>query len=188
MYPIFIKEQLDKVKSTSKKIDLDNGELLRRALFRVRRAQFLMQMGLISPCVPVGAAVAPITNKSTFIMEEIQKKVCSKCGRELTLDNFYVKTTPDGIKVPRNQCKECDKEYMRGYSARRREKREAEKLAKTTKEALPTTMSEEVLLEFLAKVQPRILLKSLYERGYRGNLQVEVREVKTINLEHLFNE
>lgn len=121
-------------------------------------------------------------------MEEIQKKVCSKCGRELTLDNFYVKTTPDGIQVPRNQCKECYKEYMRGYIARRREKREAEKLAKTTKELLPTTMSEEVLLEFLANVQPRILLKSLYERGYRGNLQFEVREVKTISLEHLFNE
>ena len=121
-------------------------------------------------------------------MEEIQKKVCSKCGLELTLDNFYVKTTPDGIQVPRNQCKECYKEYMRGYGARRREKREAEILAKTTKELLPTTMSEEVLLEFLDKVQPRILLKSLYERGYRGNLQVEVREIKTISLEHLFNE
>ena len=180
------KELLDKVKSTSKKIDLDSGEPLRRAILRVQRAKFLMQMGLISPCVPDGAAVAPITDNSTFIMEE--KKVCPKCGRELTLDNFYVKTTPDGIRVPRNQCKECYKEYMRGYSARRREKREAEKLAKATKEALPTTMSEEVLLEFLAKVQPRILLKSLYERGYRGNLQVEVREVKTISLEHLFNE
>ena len=121
-------------------------------------------------------------------MEEIQKKVCSKCGRELTLDNFYVKVTPDGTKVPRNQCKECYREYMRGYSARRKEKREAEKLAKDTKELLPTTMSEDVLLEFLAKVQPRILLKSLYERGYRGNLQFEVREIKTISLEHLFNE
>lgn len=143
---------------------------------------------MLLPCVPFGAAVAPITNKSTFIMEEIQKKVCSKCGRELTLDNFYVKVTPDGIRVPRNQCKECYKEYMRGYIARKREKREAEKLAKATKELLPTTMSEEVLLEFLANVQPRILLKSLYERGYRGNLQVEVREIKTISLEHLFNE
>lgn len=121
-------------------------------------------------------------------MEEIQKKVCSKCGRELTLDNFYVKTTPDGIQVPRNQCKDCYKEDMRKYNARRREKREAEKIAKATKELLPTTMSEEVLLEFLANVQPRILLKSLYERGYRGNLQFEVREIKTISLEHLFNE
>ena len=118
------------MKSTAKKIDLDSGAPLRRALFRVQRAQFLMQMGLISPCVPVGAAVAPITNKSTFIMEEIQKKVRSKCGRELTLDNFYVKTTPDGTKVPRNYCKDCCKEYMREYSVRRREKREAEKLAK----------------------------------------------------------
>lgn len=181
-------EELDKVKSTSKKIDLDSRAPLRRALFRVQRAQFLMQMGLISPCVPVGAAVAPITKKSTFIMEEIQKKVCAKCGRELTLDNFYIKTNPDGTKGPRNYCKDCCKEYMREYSVRRREKREAEKLAEATKEALPTTMSEEVLLEFLAKVQPRILLKSLYERGYRGNLQVEVREVKTISLEHLFNE
>ena len=121
-------------------------------------------------------------------MEEIQKKVCSKCGRELTLDNFYVKVTSDGIKVPRNQCKECYREYLRGYSARKKEKREAEKLAKATKECLPRKMSEDVLLEFLANVQPRILLKSLYERGYRGNLQFEVREVKTISLEHLFNE
>ena len=121
-------------------------------------------------------------------MEEIQKKVCSKCGRELTLDNFYVKITPDGIQVPRNQCKECCKEYMRKYSARKKERRENEKLAETTKEALPTKVSEDVLLEFLANVQPRILLKSLYERGYRGNLQFEVREVKTISLEHLFNE
>lgn len=121
-------------------------------------------------------------------MEGIQKKVCSKCGRELTLDNFYVKVTPDGIKVPRNQCKDCYREDMRKYNARRKEKREAEKLAKTTKELLPTTMSEEVLLKFLANVQPRILLKSLYERGYRGNLQFEVREIKTISLEHLFNE
>ena len=121
-------------------------------------------------------------------MEEIQKKVCSKCGRELTLDNFYVKTTPDGVQVPRNQCKECYREYMRGYIARKKDRRENEKLAKATKEALPTKMSEEVLLKFLANVQPRILLKSLYERGYRGNLQVEVREIKTISLEHLFNE
>lgn len=147
-----------------------------------------MQRGSLLPCVPFGAAVAPLTNKSTFIMEEIQKKVCSKCGRELTLDNFYVKVTPDGIKVPRNQCKDCYKEDMRKYNARRREKRDAEKLAKATKELLPTTMSEEVLLEFLANVQPRILLKSLYERGYRGNLQFEVREIKTISLEHLFND
>ena len=121
-------------------------------------------------------------------MEEIQKKVCSKCGRELSLDNFYVKVTSDGIKVPRNQCKECYKEYMRGYGARGREKREAETLAKTTTEALPTTLSAEVLLEFLAKVQTRSHLKYLYERGYRGKWQVEVREIKTISLEHLFNE
>ena len=121
-------------------------------------------------------------------MEEIHKKVCSKCGRELTLDNFYFKESPDGTKVPRNMCKECFKEYMRGYSARKRERRENEKLAETTKEALPKKMSEEVILEFLANVQPRILLKSLYERGYRGSLQFEVREVKTISLEHLCNE
>lgn len=42
-------EELDKVMSTSKKLDLDNGELLRRAIFRVHRVQFLMQRGLATP-------------------------------------------------------------------------------------------------------------------------------------------
>ena len=45
-------EELDKVMSTSKKLDLDNGELLRRAIFRVHRAQFLMQRGLATPLRP----------------------------------------------------------------------------------------------------------------------------------------
>lgn len=121
-------------------------------------------------------------------MEEIQKKVCVKCGRELTLDHFYTKTNPDGTKSPRNECKECQRESMRGYSARRKAQREKEKLEEATKAALPKEMSEEVLLDFLKDVSPRILMKSLYDRGYRGNLQIEVREVKNISLDHLFNE
>ena len=42
-------EELDKVMSTAKKLDLDSGAPLRRALFRVHRVQFLMQRGLATP-------------------------------------------------------------------------------------------------------------------------------------------
>ena len=52
MRQIVKKEQLDKVKSTSKKIDLDSRAPLRRALFRVQRAKFLMQRGFATPLRP----------------------------------------------------------------------------------------------------------------------------------------
>lgn len=102
-------------------------------------------------------------------MEEIKTKVCTKCGKELPLSEFSSKKgTPDGLSY---QCKECAREYSREYTKRKREERLAAKEKGRMSEIIPeSTASEEVLMDFLLKVQPRLLMKALYKRGYDGDL------------------
>lgn len=102
-------------------------------------------------------------------MEEIKTKVCTTCGKELPLSEFSPnKRYSDGLAC---KCKECTREYYREYNKRKREERLADKEAGRMSEIIPkSTVQEDVLMDFLLKVQPRYLMKALYKRGYDGDL------------------
>lgn len=102
-------------------------------------------------------------------MEENKTKVCTKCGRELSVSEFTKKKgTPDGLSYI---CKDCLREYNHNYFKRKKEERLNEKDKGKMLEIIPESIaSEEVLMEFLLKVQPRYLMKALYKRGYDGDL------------------
>ena len=112
-------------------------------------------------------------------MEEIKTKVCTTCGKELPLSEFYQnKMYSDGLTC---KCKECARQYNKEYSKRKREERLAAKEKRRMSEIIPeSTASEEVLMDFLLKVQPRLLMKALYKRGYDGDLTYTERH--TINI------
>ena len=112
-------------------------------------------------------------------MEEIKTKVCTKCGKELPLSEFSPnKRYSDGFAC---QCKECTREYYREYNKRKREERLAAQSKERMSEIIPTsTAQEDVLMDFLLKVQPRLLMKALYKRGYDGDLTYTERH--TINI------
>lgn len=53
-------------------------------------------------------------------MEEPKTKVCSKCGRELPIEQFTRNhVCKNGYA---GQCKDCKREYMRKYNAQKRQK------------------------------------------------------------------
>lgn len=86
-------------------------------------------------------------------MEEIKTKKCSKCGRELTLDNFSkCASSSDGLQW---QCKECHREGVKKAYYKRKEK------------SFDVTPLGKVYTNVeLAKFQPRELLAELKARGY----------------------
>lgn len=89
---------------------------------------------------------------------EIKTKKCSKCGRELPVTEFYVKSNaPDGLQ---SWCKECSKRANK--QSRKRESGGAG--------------SEE-----LKMYTSRQLMEELAKRGYRGELEY----VKKININKL---
>lgn len=112
-------------------------------------------------------------------MEEIKTKVCSKCGREWPLSEFYKKSTSkDGLQ---SYCKACSKKLAIEYAQKSREKKKAHKI-------------EDERIEFegkykiytckeLAPFTPRQLMLELKARGYAGDLLY--REVKVT--EHRIN-
>lgn len=112
-------------------------------------------------------------------MEEIKTKVCTKCGKELPLSAFSPKKgTPDGRAY---QCQECVRKYGREYARRKREERLAAKEKARMSEIIPeSTASEEVLMNFLLKIQPRYLIKALYKRGYDGDLTYTEKHIINI--------
>ncbi len=80
-------------------------------------------------------------------MEQETKK-CSKCGRELPLDEFTKNAlSKDGM---RKRCKQCENE---------------ERKAVNQKKSKVYTNPE------LAKFQPRELMDELRARGFRGELE-----------------
>ena len=87
-------------------------------------------------------------------------KVCTKCGRELPLDQFSKQAKAKDGK--RSQCKECDLEYQR-------KKYEERRLSRTNNTAFSKLYSN---IE-LAKFTPRQLIEELKARGYRGTLTIE---------------
>lgn len=84
----------------------------------------------------------------------VATKRCTKCGQELTLDNFYRRSeSPDGLQ---NNCKACQKESSRDS------KRNQRVSALNVKGAADSR---------LAEFTPRELIEELRSRGYRGELQ-----------------
>ena len=83
----------------------------------------------------------------------METKRCTKCGRELTLDNFSkCASNADGLQ---RQCKECHRESVRNAYYKRKEKSFG-----ITPPNMVFTNPE------LAKFQPRELLAELKARGY----------------------
>ena len=96
----------------------------------------------------------------------METKVCTKCGRELPLENFYVNKSLKGGHD--NTCKECKNTYAKEWQKKNKEKKKAQKI-------------EEERIEFekkykiytnreLAKFTPRELMLELKARGYEGEL------------------
>ena len=83
----------------------------------------------------------------------METKRCTKCGRELTLDNFSkCANSSDGLQW---QCKECHRESVRNAYYKRKEK------------SFGITPPNKVFTNpELAKFQPRELLAELKARGY----------------------
>ena len=111
-------------------------------------------------------------------MKEIKTKVCSKCGREWSLSEFYKKSTSkDGLQ---SYCKECSKKLAIEYAQKSREKKahkiEDERIEFEGKYKIYTCKE-------LAPFTPRQLMLELKARGYAGDLLY--REVKVT--EHRIN-
>lgn len=116
-------------------------------------------------------------------MEEIKTKVCSKCGRELPLSEFYKrKVSNDGLQ---SYCKECAIKMSSEYAKKLRERRtarkiEAERIVFDNKYKIYTCKE-------LAPFTPRELMLELKARGYTGDLlyqEIKVTE-HHINLSKL---
>ena len=104
-----------------------------------------------------------------FTMEEIKTKVCSKCGRELSTENFYKNhTCKDGVDTI---CKECKSEYQREWARKNKEKKKAQKIEN---ERIEFEKKYKIYTnKDLAKFTPRELILELKARGYVGTLLYE---------------
>ena len=110
---------------------------------------------------------------------------CPCCKRELPVTSFAKSSDPksDGY---RSYCKDCQREKNKVYNARRTEK------IRATKQSDPSVLkrfSSSVLLKELASrddmnlleaFPPRVLLRSLYDYGFRGDLTITT--TKTVKL------
>ncbi len=113
----------------------------------------------------------------------METKICRKCGRELTVENFFKNhTCKDGIDTI---CKECKTAYQREWGKKNREKKrlqakENERIEFEKKYKIYTNRD-------LAKFTPRELMLELKARGYEGELVYIERIVKEhrINLSKL---
>ena len=109
----------------------------------------------------------------------METKICPKCGRELTVDNFAKHSkNKDGYQ---SHCRECAAAYAReNYRARVAKKKENERIEFEKKYKVYTNRE-------LAKFTPRELMLELKARGYEGELIFIERIVKEhrINLNKL---
>ena len=79
----------------------------------------------------------------------METKICRKCGKELSIDNFYKdRSAEDGLRC---YCKACIKAYN----------------------ASKKTDTERFTNPDLAKFKPRELIEELKARGYKGPLPYE---------------
>lgn len=92
-------------------------------------------------------------------------KVCSQCGRELPIEDFYEhKNAKDGYST---MCKKCHKERAK---AQNEERKRLLEIARSGGKQLKD-------------YSPRELMQELYRRGYKGTL--EYTEVHKIDITSL---
>lgn len=92
----------------------------------------------------------------------METKVCTRCGKELSLDSFFpVKKGGDKLRA---MCKCCMQEYQREYSLKR----------KVVNKKTPT-MGDNYRKVYnnpdLAVFTPKQLMDELRSRGYTGELK-----------------
>ncbi len=91
----------------------------------------------------------------------VQTKVCSKCGRELPIENFT-----RGRFGPTSLCKECKAEIMRTNAKKKEPKVEMRVAEYDTKQGAKS---------MLGLVTDEQLMKELQARGYSGTLSKTVK-------------
>ena len=97
--------------------------------------------------------------------DEITTKVCSRCGKELPITEFYEhKRSKDGFA---SMCKACHKQSIEASVAK---KKKLESIVKQGGKQLKD-------------YTPRELMEELYRRGYRGTLEYVEKHV--INFDDL---
>lgn len=97
----------------------------------------------------------------------MKTKVCSKCGQEKSVEEFYAHSTAkDGLQP---YCKYCQKEVAQN--------RVSEPKVKIKPEALAGVNKRPVFREDnpLSLYTPRELMQELYNRGYEGELTYTTR-------------
>lgn len=92
-------------------------------------------------------------------MEANQTKVCTKCGRELPLDNFGKGNNKDG---KRSWCKDCMRTAQKAYQVNRR--------------------TQPIPNPALAEFTSQDLITELRARGYEGTLSYTEVKVHKISL------
>ena len=87
----------------------------------------------------------------------METKICRKCGKELSIDNFYKdRSAEDGLRC---YCKAC----IKAYNASK----------KTDTERRRGGLTKVFTNPDLAKCKPRELIEELKARGYKGTLTYE---------------
>lgn len=99
----------------------------------------------------------------------METKVCTKCGRELPIENFYINKSLKGGHD--NTCKECKNAYAKEWQKKNREKKKARKIEE---ERIAFESKYKIYTDKdLAKFTPRQLILELKARGYVGTLLYE---------------
>ena len=130
--------------------------------------------------------------------KKVMTKVCSCCGRELPLSEFYAReASKDGYN---GQCRDCMREKSRKYSAKLRKKKLEvkkikESMAKKTKPVkphiiidktgmqntgVPSIAGVSVLPVDWSKIDDTMIFNELGKRGYYG--QLKMKRVETFNI------
>lgn len=112
-------------------------------------------------------------------------KYCPCCKRELPTSEFNPSKDPrsDGY---RTYCKDCQSKKNREYNARRTEKKMAARqsdpsiLKRFSNSELMKELSTRDEVNLLEAFPPRVLLRSLYDYGFRGDLTITT--TKTVKL------
>lgn len=120
-------------------------------------------------------------------------KVCAHCKKEKSVSEFHVCRRPNGDGY-QSYCKTCEEEVRRAAAQKRAQ--EKEKMAQEKEKAkiltlLPKFSTEELQgelkkrkdIDLKAICEPKDMISALYALGYRGQLQFEVREIKTVTLQ-----
>ena len=88
-------------------------------------------------------------------------KVCTKCGKELPLSEFY--KHPNCKNGVMNKCKDC-------HNADIRKNKQAKKMSEAADKS--HTLHKVYFNPELAKFQPKDLIAELRARGYSGELSI----------------